>query len=150
MKECLNEKCKKEFENKKDTAKFCSTSCRVIWHRKNKGNPKGLTEKQKLDVLYNSILEMVTSVRGGTLSQKQADLVFKGTPTMNLVDEKPLSLLKPTVSLSDSFELKISKCKTIDDIKKVVAEIDASDLTFFPKKRLKDLAAEISKNFYND
>lgn len=34
MKECLH--CKKEFQEKKDTAKYCSVSCRVMFNRKHK------------------------------------------------------------------------------------------------------------------
>lgn len=34
MKECLH--CKKKFQEKKDTAKYCSDSCRVMFNRKHK------------------------------------------------------------------------------------------------------------------
>jgi hypothetical protein len=60
VQKCLN--CKKEFEAKRETAKYCSANCRVKWNWKlNKGKAKKqeqVTETQ-LKVLYNAVLEAV-------------------------------------------------------------------------------------------
>lgn len=55
-KKCL--KCGKDFEVKRDSAKFCSTSCRVMWNRKNPSVQKKKAEL-RMDVIYNSILELI-------------------------------------------------------------------------------------------
>lgn len=60
MKGCLH--CKKEFEAKKETAKFCSTSCRVMWNRKNGNKTKDAIQPFQMQVLYNSLLEMIDKV----------------------------------------------------------------------------------------
>jgi len=59
MKECLH--CKKEFQEKKETAKYCSDSCRVMFNRNKPKVDKGLSTESKLDVLYNAILEKLSS-----------------------------------------------------------------------------------------
>ena len=58
MKECAW--CKKEYEAKRETSKFCSDSCRVMQYRNNnKGKPKKEIGKLELTNLYNSILELI-------------------------------------------------------------------------------------------
>lgn len=52
MKECLW--CKKEFQEKKPTAKYCSTSCRVMFNHK-RGKLKG---KVRDDVIITMMTEM--------------------------------------------------------------------------------------------
>jgi hypothetical protein len=59
--ECLN--CQKEIVGKKSTARYCSIKCRVAHHRKN-GKKQGITEPQ-MQVLYNSFLEAIRSLKGG-------------------------------------------------------------------------------------
>lgn len=58
MKKCLW--CDKEFESKKDTAKFCSTSHRVMYNRKH-GKRDQVTPLQ-LQVLYNSLLTAINQI----------------------------------------------------------------------------------------
>jgi len=59
MKECLN--CKKEYEPKRDSSKFCSTSCRVRWYQK---HSKGKSKVTTMDMqeLYNAVLSAVNSI----------------------------------------------------------------------------------------
>lgn len=59
MKECLW--CKEQYENKRESSKFCSTSCRVMWNKKY-GKKKGQVGVDELQVLYNSILTAVNSI----------------------------------------------------------------------------------------
>jgi len=42
--------CNKEFEAKRETAKFCSDKCKMQWHRK---HPKKTVTKFDIQVLYN-------------------------------------------------------------------------------------------------
>lgn len=92
MKVCLN--CNKEFENIKETAKFCSTSCRVMWHRKNKNKPKGLTPEQRLTVVYNKILDVLSN--SGSINEIISDTVnYKP----NSITATPLVLNKPFKSV---------------------------------------------------
>jgi hypothetical protein len=51
MKECLN--CKTPYEAKRESSKFCSTNCRVMWNRK---NPKNVITKVQAQVLYNEMM----------------------------------------------------------------------------------------------
>lgn len=59
MKECLW--CKEQYENKRESSKFCSTSCRVMWNKKY-GKKKGQVGVDELQSLYNSILTAVNSI----------------------------------------------------------------------------------------
>jgi hypothetical protein len=58
MKECLH--CKKDISGRRDTAKFCSTSCRVMWNRKH-GKKNSLNPIQT-QALYNLMMEKLASV----------------------------------------------------------------------------------------
>jgi hypothetical protein len=77
MKECLH--CKKEFEAKRDSAKFCSTSCRVMYHRKH-GKKKDVTPLQ-MQVLYNSMLELVDKMGTGPLQVQRVPPLSKKEET---------------------------------------------------------------------
>jgi hypothetical protein len=57
QKECSY--CKKVFEAIKETAKYCSDSCRVMYCRKNKKS--NVVTPVQMQVLYNAVLEMVTN-----------------------------------------------------------------------------------------
>lgn len=54
---CL--KCEKEYQPKKETSKFCSTSCRVMWGRKNKST---VSQSVQMKVLVNTILDKLDKV----------------------------------------------------------------------------------------
>lgn len=80
MKECL--KCKKDISGKHESAKFCSTSCRVMWNRKNKNK----VEKIKASVIHNEIMGALSEMK--ELSKQIAsDLSMFGEARM---DGKPL------------------------------------------------------------
>lgn len=59
MKECLN--CKKEYDSKRDTSKFCSTSCRVRWYQR---HSRGKSKVTPMDMqeLYNAVLNAVNGI----------------------------------------------------------------------------------------
>lgn len=92
MRECL--KCKKDISDKHEKAKFCSTSCRVMWNR-NPANkkPKGLTELQQVKVLCTAIMERIEKmpmagiapqIEGQTLPQQAPMPIIQETPKMRL------------------------------------------------------------------
>jgi len=56
MRQCLE--CKKDYENKRESSKFCSTSCRVKHNRKSQKTKS----KIQLDVIYNAILDTIASM----------------------------------------------------------------------------------------
>lgn len=60
MKECLH--CKKQFQEKKDTAKYCSDSCRVMFNRNKPKVKKEVITELKMEVLYNAMLDLVSKV----------------------------------------------------------------------------------------
>ena len=65
---CDYKPCGKKYEAKRDSSKFCSTSCRVMFSRANKGNQKKEAEKSFLlqaNVALNSLLEMVGKINYG-------------------------------------------------------------------------------------
>lgn len=59
-KKCL--KCGKDFEAKKESAKFCSTSCRVMYNRKHGGTGKIKFKPVQTDVLYNLLMDKLSKV----------------------------------------------------------------------------------------
>lgn len=75
MKECLW--CKKEFQEKKETARYCSTSCRVMFNRKFPKKKDDISKTQ-LQVIYNAILEKVGEL-------KAAPQTFSIKPQMPVV-----------------------------------------------------------------
>ena len=70
MNKCLNESCKKEYESKRLTSKFCSISCRVIHHRKvGKQKNSGLSEKYMIKAIYNKMMEIGSDVKINEVSK---------------------------------------------------------------------------------
>ena len=59
MKECLY--CKNEFSPKKDSAKYCSDSCRVLAYQKRVRSGEsvsGLSMRAKIDIIFNKVQEL--------------------------------------------------------------------------------------------
>ena len=65
MKNCLN--CTEEFEEKRETAKFCSTSCRVMYNRKHgkNGKIKEGVKESKIDFIYTAVLGLIEAQKSG-------------------------------------------------------------------------------------
>jgi len=74
MRECLE--CKKEYENQRETSKFCSTKCRVKHNRKSQKTKS----KIQMDVLYNAILDMVTNMPKNTPMSEMASKAVYNHP----------------------------------------------------------------------
>lgn len=116
MKECLW--CKKEYEPKKDTSKFCSTSCRVMWNKKygKKKKEVGLSELQEL---YNSILTAVNSINAKN-GQPEA-LAAVVVPKVN--NEPKIRLRRPFLTL----QALINECESMEEYEPLRKEIEEAD-----------------------
>lgn len=118
--ECLN--CKKEFKEKRGTAKYCSVNCRVAWNKKN-GNKKPISGIQT-QVLYNAVLEMVNKISDLT---KGTNLIepFKQPQT-----NYPINTQKHNIIRSYEYYFQAKRnCENEDDWAKIKEEILNSDLT---------------------
>lgn len=119
---CLN--CSKEFHPKKETRKYCSDSCRVMYNRKHgKKNP---ITKGQLQVVYNAILELLAD--GGKdlpkdyLNPKKVAVL---KPDGNI---EPLNLSKPPSQQVFQMHMnKISKLVFSDEREDYVPIIQSDD-----------------------
>jgi endogenous inhibitor of DNA gyrase (YacG/DUF329 family) len=59
MKECLN--CKKEFQERRSTARFCSNKCRSAFNRGASGNK---ITKMQMQEMYNAIMGATEALKG--------------------------------------------------------------------------------------
>lgn len=75
MKACLN--CNNQYENKREASKFCSAKCRVAFNRK---NPQDRITKVQVQVLYNSMLEMMGKVGVSQERESQKPVQEAGKP----------------------------------------------------------------------
>jgi len=140
MKECLH--CKKEYEAKRDSSKFCSVNCRVKFNRAN-GSKNKVTGIQA-QVLYNAMLEMVEKITDFP-SPKVYD--SERLPIAHK-DEPPMYLAKPTVSQYDAYFNEIKAVRMLDDIPDLVKIIKAdTDLPKWQQDNLVKFAIEHSKTF---
>lgn len=55
-----------------------------------------------------------------------------------------------TLTSEAAFMERLATVKNMNEIKKIVQEVEKSGLTFFPKQRVKDFALKVSENFYQD
>jgi hypothetical protein len=91
---CL--KCNKEFEAKKETAKYCSVSCRVMFNRKVDKKEKVEKEKSLLmqtQVLLNSVVEMVGKINYGVVPTN-----FDAPQMNNITHNEPRQWQEPILS----------------------------------------------------
>jgi len=128
------EKCFKEFESEKKVSKFCSTSCRVMWHRKNKVTSKGFNEKQRLEVLYNSILELLDSAKSKTFHQKEA--AFSPIIPSNNIGVSEIAAAPKIIRSFEYYQKARAECLTGEDWEELKSEILASSLSIKQKSLL--------------
>lgn len=112
MKECLH--CHKEFNAKKDTAKFCSVSCRVMNNRK-KAKSNVITKPQ-MSAMYNSLMEAIANMGHINSQQKQ----FVDTPLSFDKMKEPYE--KPPRSF-DSYKQARIECETQEQWEALKKEI---------------------------
>jgi len=144
MKECLH--CKGQFEEKRESAKFCSTSCRVMFNRKNKGKSK---------LVFKSPSEVMDKLAALDL---KIDKILYQTPTpesydgkkMNPVNDEPLSFskLKAEIQPQDKYgeyAAAIQNAQDMDELEAVGRRIKASGLLWKEKQNLQLLGQQIAK-----
>lgn len=102
-KTCL--KCGKEFEAKKDTAKYCSDSCKVIYNRNNSKIKSDEIKPIQMQVMYNVILQTFEE--------------FK-----KLIDTKIISPVKIDPTPGDPIVVNISNGKTFQQFLNEISELD--------------------------
>lgn len=89
---CLH--CEKGYKAKREASKFCSTSCRVMFSRKNKGKEKKAAEKTLLlqtNVLLNSVLDAVGKINFGVVPT-----ILDAPRNLNPVSPEPIVTHKAT------------------------------------------------------
>lgn len=125
MKECLW--CKKDFQEKKETAKYCSTSCRVMYNRK---NPKDSISRVSMKVMYDLALRALEELKNNKPAELPADFlnVTKiGIAGQNGIIE-PLNFSKPQIALKSFEQWKGAKheCESEEQWEKIKDGINAA------------------------
>jgi hypothetical protein len=131
-KKCL--KCGKDFEAKKDSAKFCSTSCRVMYNRKHGGSGKVKFKPVQTDVLYNLLMDKLSKVDFIPVSKPNYD----APPVRNFNDEPPMfPQSNKIVRTKDYFQKRIMQgFDTPDEHMAFVDDVNESGLSDMAKKEL--------------
>lgn len=75
MKKCLN--CQKEFDYKREAAKFCSDRCRVQYNRK---NPTSSLKPFQMQELFNAIMGAVNTINAKNGQPEAAGAAFELPP----------------------------------------------------------------------
>lgn len=116
-KTCLH--CQEGFEAHKETAKFCSASCRVMYNRKKPKGKDAVTPVQ-MQVLYNAVLDMVGKM--GQPEFKGITAAQNGSPAA--ISHTTQQRLKPPKTMAQYFEGK-RDCTCDEDFQEWLAEVDA-------------------------
>lgn len=99
MKACLN--CQRDYENKRESSKFCSTNCRVKWNQKQPKKERAVSQVQ-LQVLYNSLLDLVSNAKQNPQS---VSFEAKNTFSAPIPVQQPVYARKPK-SMASYFDEK--------------------------------------------
>lgn len=154
MKVCFN--CGKEFEEKRDTAKFCSANCRVKWNKRNAVKKEQGISKLEVQVIYNQILslnsKLIEQIERGLLPQMPTETNYTKGVMPSFVQEQQKTLAPETDFMTYSdYYTEMSKSRTIAEIEKIVAKaFKDQNLTWPERYKLKQDGIDISKEFYTD
>jgi hypothetical protein len=86
--------CDKEFNPKRESRKYCSDSCRVIYHRKH--GKKNQISKFQMQTLYNEVLSMVQDLNKPTNEIKP----YEQPQTNYPINTTPLKITPPSAPKS--------------------------------------------------
>jgi len=139
--------CKKEYEAKKESSKYCSTSCRVMYNRK--PATKGTISKLDIITIYNEFKAAIQEFGNVKVS---APLKSYDAPKMPIStkDEFPQYEQPKIMFFSDYYD-KVGKAKTIPEIEKLVDKAFKDENVAWPERyKLKNYGIELSKNLYSD
>lgn len=121
MKQCLY--CDKEFEAKRDSAKFCSTSCRVMHNRKH-GKKNTVTPVQ-MQALFNAMMEKLGEVgKIVAVTPKEA----YDRPPLKITYDEPPKFLSPQIALKsfEQWQREKRECETEEQWEEIKAGIKAA------------------------
>ena len=127
MKGCLH--CKKEFEAKKGTAKFCSTSCRVMWNRKNGNKTKDAIQPFQMQVLYNSMMDLIdkTIAKFGEIPEFEIPIGI--LPSQNGIPDTISHTIKQKLGIEKTFQQYMNEISDLEyeqEFKDKATEIQAA------------------------
>lgn len=132
MRECL--KCKKDITGKHESAKFCSTSCRVMYNRKH--GKKNEIKPVQMQVLYNSIMEAVEKISFPPIKVTNPNTFETFTGIQNVITQKPQKQRS-----YESYREAKRECETPEDWERLREEIEADQ---YLTKKEKDLLKNIN------
>lgn len=133
MKECLW--CKKEFQEKKPTAKYCSTSCRVMFNKKH--GKKNELKPFQMQVLYNQIMEAVNGInQKNSLPESFGAVINTENKPSVTVKIPPQELYQNTTKSFQQFMNEIADLEFPEEYKKLTDEINNSNLPTKQKELL--------------
>lgn len=119
MKQCLN--CQKEFEYKREAAKFCSDRCRVQYNRK---HPKEGVTKVQMQVLYNEVLDLIQKAKSEP-QQPYFGVVTKDEVRWGQPADEPVKirLKRPFRTL----QALVNECESQEEYEPLRREIEEAD-----------------------
>ncbi len=138
MRECL--KCKKDITGKHESAKFCSTSCRVMYNRK--FGKKDTVSKVQVQVLYNQMLAMFENMQNSQPQFKGISEKENGTPTATSHTTKQVLGIEKTFQQLMNL---IPDLQYEDEFRRFVAEVEANTMITRKQKDLLLLNMKQSK-----
>jgi hypothetical protein len=120
MKECLN--CKKEYQPKRDSSKFCSTSCRVGWYQKHSKGKKKVTPTN-MQELYTEMLALIKKANSEP-SQPLFGVVSKDEPKWGQTQGPvKIRLKRPFLTL----QALVNECQSMEEYEPLRKEIEEAD-----------------------
>lgn len=130
MKSC--EQCGTQFSFKRDSAKYCSTKCRVKWNR---AHPKIAVSKIQMEVLYTQMLDLVSEMKERL--EQQTKMSSQEIPEIKRVPNYfapniPKKEFKLVRTVENYLQLK-EECECVEDWKNLKEEIMSSNLS--PKQK---------------
>jgi hypothetical protein len=126
------QKCGKEFTPKKETAKFCSVSCRVGYHKKH--GKKNTLNPVQVQVLYNTIMEKLGAIQFSPATAKSYDgskLDLKGVDEAGMFPKQSVQPRTFTWYMQAKNE-----CEHEDEWRKLERQIQADPLLSTKQKNL--------------
>jgi predicted nucleic acid-binding Zn ribbon protein len=137
MKECL--KCKKQFESKTGKAKFCSTSCRVMYNRKQP--KKNVVTHFHLMALYNEFKAAI---------QDFAAQGNKIPATVYNTSKPKIQEMEEEISLYSTFYNAINNAESTPEIENIINQVFRNpSVDWSDRMKLKDFATKKSYKLGN-
>ncbi len=136
QKKCL--KCGKDFKAEKDTAKYCSVSCRVMYNRNNRDKERVSAEKSILlqtQVALNSLLEAVGKINYGVVP---TSFDGKKNDYIKMDEARQWKEPKPTIKKRTPEEWVLWKREILDadEFQEWVKELESADYLTSKQKSL--------------